>query len=175
MGVIKRVLWRQDASVPGQLVQSLVTDPDAYGLVVNVATAAEFNALVATDFYDGTLVYRHDTMSVYLVRAGVIIPIPTAPWIGLGLLAPWVNYNAGFAPAAYRKIGDQVQVRGLITGGTTQQIAALPPGYRPILQALMSTMSSTGGCRVDAGSNGALTVSTNAAWVSLDGVLFSTI
>jgi hypothetical protein len=76
MGVIQKVMWRHDADVPGELVQFMATDPDAYGLAVTV-TAAEFAALHGPDFYDGTFIFRKDTNGLYQVIAGVITAIAT--------------------------------------------------------------------------------------------------
>lgn len=76
MGVIQRVMWRHDKTVPGEVIQYMATDPDAYGLAVTV-TAAEFAALHGPDFYDGTFIFRKDTNGLYQVIAGVITAIAT--------------------------------------------------------------------------------------------------
>ena len=54
-------------------------------------------------------------------------------WITMALTSPWVNYGAPYASAAYRKIGSQVFLRGLVKGatGTTGTIFTLPVGFRP--------------------------------------------
>jgi hypothetical protein len=61
------------------------------------------------------------------------------PWVNLPLLNGWVNYNAGWQPAQYRRVGDQVQLRGLIKNPTfsINEVAILPLGYRPIARHQM--------------------------------------
>ena len=63
------------------------------------------------------------------------LPIPTTPpaWIPMTFENGWQNYPvAGFAPGSYRKIGDEVQLRGLVMGGTVNTaICTLPVGFRP--------------------------------------------
>lgn len=54
------------------------------------------------------------------------------PWIALTMSSPWVNYGAGWNAAQYRKIGDKVEIRGLIAGGFNgSTIAVMSVGYRP--------------------------------------------
>lgn len=44
----------------------------------------------------------------------------------------WVNYGAGWATAAFRRVGELVIVRGLIKSGTMAAVAFnLPVGFRP--------------------------------------------
>lgn len=67
-------------------------------------------------------------------------------WITLGLTAPWTDYLGGWEGAGYRKVGDIVELRGLIDGGADgSTIAVLPVGHRPTAQRMFSTIVSTGG------------------------------
>jgi len=62
---------------------------------------------------------------------------------GIGFKNSWVNFGGGYAPAAYRRVGDMVEVRGLITGGTLNVAAfTLPTGYRPTKTVHFSADSS---------------------------------
>lgn len=63
-------------------------------------------------------------------------PQPT-PWsLITTFLNGWTNYDSaaigGWQQASYRKVGDEVQLRGLLAGGTIgQAMFTLPVGYRP--------------------------------------------
>lgn len=62
------------------------------------------------------------------------VVVPTAvPWQPLAYATGWANYGSGFELGQYRKVGDEVQLRGLINCGTGAgaTIATLPVGYRP--------------------------------------------
>jgi len=79
----------------------------------------------------------------------------------------WTNFGGGWAPAAYRRVGDMVEVRGLITGGTvgsTANVFTLPTGYRPIKRFIFPIDTNPavngrlevrpdGGIRIHDGSN----------------------
>ena len=58
------------------------------------------------------------------------------PWIALPFSGGWTDYATGFQLCAYRLVGDEVQVRGMMkhaTTTTTGAFATLPVGYRPSL------------------------------------------
>lgn len=58
-------------------------------------------------------------------------------WTGLPFIAPWTNFGSGYQTGQYRKLGDNVQVRGFVSPGTSapafSTIATLPAGFRPPL------------------------------------------
>ena len=70
------------------------------------------------------------------IRADLI----DVPWIAMNLTGTgWSNYGFGWAPAAYRRVGDIVQIRGLIgSGNVGNVIAVMPVGYRPLFNQIMS-------------------------------------
>ena len=83
----------------------------------------------------------------------------------------WVAYN-GFLwhGAQYRKVGDMVQIRGMVSSGTVNTaIFTLPEGFRPALWHEYATVSNAlfGWLRVT-GSGDVVLVSGSNAWVSLD-------
>jgi hypothetical protein len=94
----------------------------------------------------------------------------------------WNNYGGSFRGAQYRKVGDVVQLRGLIKSGTLGAAAfTLPVGYRPGAAELLGQAGSTTGsnnafARVDVNSAGGIIPagSTND-FVSLSGFYFSTL
>ena len=91
-----------------------------------------------------------DALDTLIARA-----TPTA-WTALPLASGWTNYTpgaAGFAPAMYRKAGDVVQLRGLIsrspvTGGSFV-IATMPVGFQAPARLLFYAPTNGGVCRVD--------------------------
>lgn len=90
----------------------------------------------------------------------------------------WANYGSGYDPAAYRKEGDWVKLRGLIAGGTNAQIAfTLPTGYRPPYQQIYPSLQNSVFGRVDVQTTGAVLINPNGtgstAYVPLDDITFS--
>lgn len=54
-------------------------------------------------------------------------------WIAPTLLNGWVNFASGWQVVQYRKVGDRVEIRGMVRSGTVNQaIFTLPVGFRPI-------------------------------------------
>lgn len=65
-------------------------------------------------------------------------------WTNLTLVNGWANLGGGNETFQYRKVGDMVQIRGMITGGAwNTTVATLPTGFRP-LGALNSNVLSQG-------------------------------
>lgn len=63
----------------------------------------------------------------------VSMPNPTPPWIPIAFQNGWAQAS-GAAICGYRRVGDEVQVRGALsgTGATINTVAfTLPAGYRP--------------------------------------------
>jgi hypothetical protein len=124
------------------------------------------------------------------------------PWIAPTFTNSWVDYGSGFQTVGYRKVGDVVQLRGLMKNGTLGASAfTLPVGYRPTANILLTGLTSahasvtTGAAsagtahthpitginetaaRVDinaAAGTVIVPVSASNGWVSLDGLSFAT-
>lgn len=82
-------------------------------------------------------------------------------WTNATLTAPWVNYGGTWNVAQYRKIGDEVQVRGLVAGGASGQVVTtLPVGFRPPAGLIFATSVDVGGgnvfARLDAVASGVI-------------------
>lgn len=104
-------------------------------------------------------------------------------WTNPTLLNSWANFGAPFQTAQYRKIGDMVQLRGLIAGGTLGTNAfVLPSGFRPnaelIFASIQSSTANVGRVRIL--STGGVVPSTSTdtpgatnAFCSFDTVQFS--
>jgi len=102
-------------------------------------------------------------------------------WRNLTLLAGWVKYGGSvYATPAYRKVGNMVEIKGLMSSGsvaTQTRIAVLPEGFRPSEMRLFTVVSHTGAAyvnaRLDVHSNGDITMENMGnGFTSLDGVLF---
>jgi hypothetical protein len=113
------------------------------------------------------------------VTGALVSPEPTPPWISLPYATGWLHYDANtFYGGAYRRMGDLVYLRGLVTqvGGAAATIGTLPAGYRPARQVIQSQLCSTGQARYDITTSGVITTSTTISagnWVCFDGVYFS--
>jgi hypothetical protein len=102
----------------------------------------------------------------------------TAPWTNVTFITPWVNYGSGYQTAQYRKIGDRVELRGLVRGGANlSTIFSLPVGFRPPARLLLSTQTNTNVAgRVDVDTLGNVIMQNgDTGWISLDNLNFSTI
>ncbi len=102
---------------------------------------------------------------------------PGGAWTPLTLANSWANFGAGTAPAAYRVIGDTVDLRGVIKSGTAgTPVATLP--VHPALIEIFSVQADSGGARVDVDEHGQIIVrsyfsgGTNAR-LSLSGIRVS--
>jgi hypothetical protein len=125
----------------------------------------------------------------------------TTPWTAVTYQNSWVDYGGGYIGAQYRRVKDEVQLRGLVKSGTTPNaIFTLPAGLWPPYTMILNVMSSLHSS-VTTGAASAGTAHTHAitaidevatrltisaangtvaptsagtnAWMSLDGVRFS--
>jgi hypothetical protein len=108
--------------------------------------------------------------------------LPTPPWIAPTFQNSWRAFAAGWSTPGYRKIGDIVYLRGMVTGGTSPSTAfTLPAGYIPpnnIVAVVLGDNPTTANGRVDINAPSGNVViqsgpSSSAGFVSLDGVQFS--
>lgn len=81
----------------------------------------------------------------------------SVPWISPPGLNGWNNYGAPWQTCQYRKVGDIVQIRGLVAGGTIGlAVFNLPAGFRPPGQLLWATDTNPnahGRLEVETGGN----------------------
>jgi hypothetical protein len=126
--------------------------------------------------YEGQFIYETDTDGTFYWTGAVwsALTIPAVPWISLtGLLVGgWVAFESPavtWQAPEYRKVGDQVQIRGMIKSGVVPSTAfTLPAGYRPLFGTYRPANSigvfggvrilQSGEFRVDAG---------NTAWIDI--------
>lgn len=107
------------------------------------------------------------------------LPLPAIPqaWTAPAFLSGWGNFGLyGYAPAGYRKIGDIVSLRGLVSGGTVSQaVFVLPVGFRPAYGEVFAVDSYNHiHATLDIGANGNVVfTSGNNTHITLSGVSFS--
>jgi hypothetical protein len=58
--------------------------------------------------------------------------ITGSDWTNMTFVNGWSNYSDNYSLGQYKKIGNQVFLRGFITGGTSDLVTTLPEGFRPI-------------------------------------------
>jgi len=120
-----------------------------------------------------------------LVTQQVIPPATDSGWQEVGAAGQpafenaWTNFGgvSGFNTAGFRKVGNRVQLRGLVKDGlaTDVPIFTLPIGYRPTIGRLMfAVLSNSAVGRVDVLTSGLVNPSTPTSnvFVSLDGISF---
>lgn len=103
-------------------------------------------------------------------------------WLAFPYAANYEAYNPGFSTPGYRKIGDLVYLRGVITRNTATAIAGstagtLPDECWPAGQLIFEQHLSGVRCRVDVTAAGAIQhvdVGLDVGgYLSLDGIWFS--
>lgn len=150
-----------------EVVQLITVGPDdAAGYLRNVNYSPRSGDLA--------VVVRYGASRILL---GKVATTTAIPWTPLTLINGYGNWGGGFLTAAYRKIGDEVQLRGLVAGSGTLPLATLPVGYRPTAGIFMATtLTNNGAGRIDINPNdGNLApVTPVVQWISLDPIRFST-
>lgn len=96
-------------------------------------------------------------------------------WQAISLTNNWENYGTGYQLAQYKKIGNQVFLRGLIRKGDNGTIAfTLPSGYRPPadLKFTTNTNNEGGTAVVTINASGTVTINHYTGWVALEQISF---
>jgi hypothetical protein len=100
-------------------------------------------------------------------------------WSAPALVNGWVNFGSSYnySTVGYRKLGDMVWLKGLLKSGTVGAVMfTLPVGYRPLARCGFAIESNNAFGRVDVQPDGTVfTVLASNVFVSLDGIVFSTI
>lgn len=137
------------------------------------------SAIVVDSIADADTTHAPSRNAVFDALAGKQATIADSGWIAPTLLNGWANFGGGFSPAGYRKIGNQVMLRGIIGGGTTTSstiLFTLPSGYYDSTGHHVYACISNGAIlRVDIRDNGDVrfTGTASAIYISLDGVVLT--
>ena len=106
----------------------------------------------------------------------VTMPENDSGWITATLSSPFTNFSAdaSFTPVEYRKIGDIVNIQGLMDANSASNgstIFTLPVGYRPKKRLIFTVENgNTVTARVDIFSDGivqAHNMANNGTWLNL--------
>ena len=104
----------------------------------------------------------------------VTMPQNDSGWITPTLNSPYTNYTSPYGDVQYRKIGDIVNIQGLVnvnsaSNGTT--IFALPSSYAPPVQIITTQKNGNAAeARVDVETNGNVLLASagsNTTWLSV--------
>jgi hypothetical protein len=70
-------------------------------------------------------------------------PTLVTGWMPATLNNSWINYGTPYQQAEYRRVGDEVQVRGLIKSGSSGvSVLTLPVGFRPPAEMLYAGIAN---------------------------------
>jgi hypothetical protein len=100
-------------------------------------------------------------------------------WTAVTYNTGWVDFDAAWTGAQYKKVGDLVFVRGMVkrTSGVATVMFTLPAGYRPTKNIMFAQLSNSAVARVDIYPDGTVNMLVGSAtdWVNLNGIVFSTL
>lgn len=103
----------------------------------------------------------------------IVAAIGATPWTALPFAANWANFGGVYQTAGYRKIGDVVELRGVVTRSPgavpPQTIATLPAGYRPPASVVANALQGANLYELTIGTDGTVkvTASPGAAAVTI--------
>lgn len=153
------------------------------GLSARNALAATVTASITPA--DPLWVLRRDTGNIerFDGTAWATHPGPVTDWTEPTYQSGWAAYGGGFQTPQTRKVGDRVEMRGLVAHTNAAQVGTiftLPVGQRPATTAISIAISHVGSARIDILPSGAVQLERyfpngSAAFVVLDQVSFSTL
>jgi hypothetical protein len=125
----------------------------------------------------GVVCFLKTNTDTWTVISRTSIPETDSEWNAPTLLNSWVNFGAGFDTAAYRKVNNQVMLRGVIKSGTTTSgtvLFTLPAGFFPSSHRVFAALSGASMVRVDVRSTGDVQLggAASAVFLTLDGISF---
>lgn len=167
--VLKRVGFKGIANVDQVVTYSLVESniSGAQTRKVRIYTGSPNQVKVAgTSGYTPQIVVEDITSAMEMGLA----PSWTAPT----LINGWLPFGSGWSVPGYRKVGDMVQLRGMVKSGTTGNIFTLPTGYASPNTMNFPAVSNDLFCQIRISGTGVTALNYNNAWVMLDGIQFST-
>jgi hypothetical protein len=113
-----------------------------------------------------------------LIRGSQIVALgpESTAWISPTMLNSWTWFTGVYTHPKYRRVGDRVELKGLVKSGTVgagTPLFVLPVGFRPPEETILTTSSNDlyAQVRVTTAGNVACVVG-STVWVSLDGLSF---
>lgn len=147
--------------------RDLVLSP-VHAFRVGITSVSNAGVTTAGQFIDATGDLRA-SINAYAV--------PTA-WTNVSFQNGWGVFGGGWQACRYRKVGDVVQLQGLMSSGTVgiaTPAFTLPSGFRPTLSELFPTVANGAIGRINVGTDGAVSSDFGSnVYVSLSGIWFST-
>lgn len=160
---------------------------DAYGYMRDVDWAATANGLMMMDdpYGNGQGIHPKEIMQTmiwgklvdYVLGSSAMYPYAIREWEPLTLFNGWQAYGSGFAPPEARLVMGNIEVRGLIKGGTVwanMPVAALPWGMLPKYGEIFPVASASGEiCYMRVNTNGHIeqhNTGASADYTSLSGI-----
>lgn len=164
-------------------------------LTVKASVTVNTSSLPGAAFFGGAAGFDGHRLSITKLNSGNGPGgLTYTPWTALPLASGWVDFGGGNQPAQYRKVGDDVQLRGLVkrtstsvAAGVASDIGNLPAGFRApthlihtviskpsasvALQGVLIQQLVTGAVQYYAETTGA-GLGTDG-WVTLTGINFS--
>jgi hypothetical protein len=139
----------------------------------------EANRPAASAMLAGLRYFATDTLNDWLCNGYTWLTNTPTAWANLTMQNAWVSYGTGYAPQ-YRKIGDEVQIRGLMKSGATSTAAfTLPVGFRPAYEESFVELGAGALSAISIATNGIATVQpptpTAPTYMYLSGIRFSTV
>lgn len=95
------------------------------------------------------------------LTAAIATATAVVPWIRLNtlLVNGWTDYGAPYGPVYYRKVDDEVQLRGLMSGTTAiSTVCTMPVGYRPQYEPIFICSCANGMVEVRVTTGGAVNI-----------------
>jgi len=115
------------------------------------------------------------TTAITIASDGTVtMPENDSGWIEPTLNSPYTNFGSPYGNTQYRKIGDNVNIQGLVyinSASSGSVIFTLPSGYRPSRRLVFGqATANTSITRIDVRTNGdvvAQVITDATSWVSL--------
>jgi hypothetical protein len=122
--------------------------------------------------WKGRFIFEMDTLSLLVCEDGTNwkVVYRLTGWTNVTFQNGWSNFGGGYANMQYRINGDNVELRGVVVGGTNPAVAfTLPVGFRPPLS--LQFTGSVGGtpslASITVASNGEVTILSSVAPTSV--------
>ena len=153
-------------------------DTDAIGYPPS-NVGLEANRPAASASLAGFHYFATDTLNDWLCDGTTWKTNTPTPWTAITTWQnAWVSYGAGYAPQ-YRKIGDEVIIRGLMKSGAVGTSAfIMPVGFRPAYEESFVELSANAFASISIAVSGVATVTVGTAaptYFYLSGIRYSTV